>query len=111
MSGRIDEASGAAEAEIDGYCAAKYTVPLSPVPSIVNKLSVEISIYYLYSRRTVPEKIEKRYDKAIARLKDISLGRLSLGVQPVPAPAPVEAAQTNMMGRDRVFTRDKMRGF
>jgi Mu-like prophage protein gp36 len=71
---RIDEAIGKADAEIDGYCAVKYSVPLSPVPAVVNNLSVELAIYYLHGRRSIPEKIEKRYDRAVARLKDIARG-------------------------------------
>jgi phage gp36-like protein len=66
---RVDEAIETADAEIDGYCAVKYAVPLAPVPAVVSKLSVELAVYYLYSRRSVPEKIEKRYDKAVARLR------------------------------------------
>jgi phage gp36-like protein len=109
---RVNEAIATADAEIDGYCAVRYAVPLSPVPSLVAKLSVEIAIYYLHARRGAPEKIEKRYDKAVSRLKDISRGLLTLGVDPAPA-ASVEAsgAATNKTDSDRVFTRERMRGY
>lgn len=110
--GRVEEAIETADAEVDGYCAVKYTVPLSPVPPVVSKLSVELAIYYLYSRRTIPEKIEKRYDKAVARLKDIARGLLTLGVDPEPvASASADSAATNKTTGDRVFTRDSLKGF
>lgn len=109
---RINEAIETADAEIDGYCAVKYSVPLSPVPAVVNKLSVELAIYYLYSRRSVPEKIEKRYDKAVSRLKDIARGLLTLGVDPEPAASvTADSAQVNKTTSDRVFTRDSLKGF
>jgi phage gp36-like protein len=109
---RIGEAIARADAEIDGYCAVKYSVPLSPVPAVVNKLSVELAVYYLYSRRSIPEKIEKRYDKAVARLKDIARGLLSLGVTPEPAPsAAADSAEANKTVSDRVFTRRSLKGF
>lgn len=107
---RIEEAIGTADAEIDGYCAGRYLVPLSPALAVVNKLSVELAIYYLYSRRGVPEKIERRYDRAVARLKDIARGILSLGVTPEPrASAAADSAEANVS--DRVFTRDSLKGF
>lgn len=109
---RIGEAIARADAEIDGYCAVKYAVPLVPVPAVVNSLSVELAVYYLYSRRTVPEKIEKRYDKAVARLKDVARGLLSLGVTPEPAPsAAADSAEANKAVSDRVFTRRSLKGF
>lgn len=109
---RIDEAIETADAEIDGYCASRYSVPFSPVPGVINKLSVELAIYYLYARRTVPEKIEKRYDKAVSRLKDIARGTFSVGVDPAPtASTSADGAATNKTISDRVFTRDSLKGF
>jgi phage gp36-like protein len=109
---RVDEAIETADAEIDGYCAVKYSVPLSPVPAVVNKLSVELAIYYLHGRRSIPEKIEKRYERAVSRLKDIARGLLSLGVDPEPAASTsADSAQANKAVSDRVFTRDSLKGF
>ncbi|MRR15697.1 MAG: DUF1320 domain-containing protein [Deltaproteobacteria bacterium] len=108
----VTAAIAQADAEIDGYCGARYTVPFVTVPAVVKALSIEIAVYYLYKRRTVPEKIEKAYDKAIAKLKDISRGLLSLGVaDPPPAATSAGGAESNKPVSDRVFTRDKMTGF
>jgi phage gp36-like protein len=109
MIGRIEEAIETADAEIDGYCAVKYTVPFRIVPRLVVGLSVEIAIYYLYARRTIPEDIQKRYERAVSRLKDISRGIVSLGVDPPPAPTSTGGAEANASGR--VFTRDKLKVF
>jgi len=112
MIGRIDEAIATADAEIDGYCAGRYSVPFFPVPPVVKGLSIEIAAYYLYKRRTVPEVIEKAYDKAVARLKDISRGVLTLGVAPPPtATATGDAVGVNCSAEDRIFTRESMKGF
>lgn len=109
--GRIDEAIETADSEIDGYCAVKYTVPFSTVPRLITGLSVEITIYYLYARRTVPPRIEKRYDMAVARLKDISRGLLTLGIDPPPVASAAGGAASNKPVPDRIFTREKMKGF
>lgn len=111
MRQRIAKAVETADAEIDGYCAERYAVPFAaPVPSVIKGLSVEIAIYYLYARRTVPDDIEKRYDKAVARLKDIAKGLMS-----IPAAAAPEAGLTSnnayAASEPRIFTRRKMKGF
>lgn len=111
MISRIDEAIETADAEIDGYCAVKYSVPFTTVPRLITGLSVEIAIYYLYKRRTVPEKIEKAYDKAVSRLKDISRGILTLGVDPPPTASTAGGAESNKPVSDRIFTISKMQGF
>ncbi len=108
--GRIDEAIATADAEIDGYAAVKYSVPFAATPALIKGLSVEVSIYYLYTRRTVPEKIEKRYDKAVSRMKDIARGLLTLGIEPPPAPSSTGGAESNKPVSDRVFTRNSMKG-
>jgi phage gp36-like protein len=112
MVTRINEAIEAADAEINGYCATRYTVPFVTVPGVVNKLSVELAIYYLYCRRSVPESIERRYEKAVSRLKDIANGKFTLGVDPAPTGSvAADAAETNKRANDRVFTRDALKGF
>ena len=108
---RVDEAIKTADAEINGYCAVRYAVPFATVPALVKGLSVEIAIYYLHTRRTVPEKIEKRYEKAVARLKDIARGLLALGVDPPPAAPATGGAESNKPVNDRVFTRDTLKEF
>lgn len=107
----VIQAIDTADAEIDGYCAIRYAVPFTTAPAVVKALSIEIAIYYLYKRRTLPEKIEKAYDKAIARLKDIARGLLSLGIDPPPPSIDSGGAESNKPVPDRIFTRDKMQGF
>lgn len=107
----VNQAIQTADAEIDGYCAAKYAVPLNPAPPIIKGLSTEIAVYYLYKRRMAPEKIEKAYDKAVGRLKDISRGLLTLGVDPPPEATSAGGAEANKTEEDRIFTLGKMSGF
>jgi phage gp36-like protein len=110
---RIYEAIEAADAEIDGYCTVRYGTPLSPVPVLINKLSIEIAVYHLIARRPpVAESAEKRYERALARLKDISKGILSLGIDPPPeASTMADSPATNTALSDRVCTKTNMEGF
>lgn len=100
-----------ADAEIDAYCGARYTVPFSPVPVMIRKMSVDMAIYHLFSRRALKMSDDRkaRYDNAVRFLRDVSLGRISLG-----ADAPAETDTNNSVDIDsttRIFTRGKMEGF
>jgi len=113
ISANVTKAIARADAEIDGYCGAngRYKVPFTTVPPVVAGLSLDISIYYLYKRRTVPDNVKDSYDYAVARLKDISSGKMSLGIDPPPAASTSEGAESNKSVSDRIFTRDTMKGF
>jgi phage gp36-like protein len=102
----IENAAG----EINGYCAERYPVPLSPVPPIIRKFSVDIAIYNLFARRKGASDDRKaRYDNAIRFLRNVSSGRVSLGAS---APEPVTTTDSVAMeSGTRIFTRDKMSGF
>jgi phage gp36-like protein len=111
---RVTEAISQADAEIDGYCGKKYSVPFTTAPDIVKKCSVDIAIYNLYSRRVeeIPETRSDRYKNAIRQLEGIAKGIISIGEDPEPA-ASVDAsyAECNKTESDRIFTTTKMRGF
>ena len=47
----IDAAIADADAEIDGYLAKRYAVPLAPAPRVINKFSKDIAVYNLKTRR------------------------------------------------------------
>jgi len=99
-----------ADALIDGYCGARYTVPLSPVPALVLKFSVDIAIYNLYGRRKgAPEDRRNRFKEAVDFLKGIAAGNNSLGENDPDAGDTSFELSTN--NPTRIFTRDKMTGF
>jgi len=100
-SGVVERAITDADAEIDSYLSVRYTVPLSPVPARAQQLSVDIAIWNLYSRRTVLDEIrEKRYNAAIAFLKDVASGKAN-----IDDPASGEQQiKTSRSKEDRIFT-------
>ena len=106
--GAVDKALADADGEIDGYVGSRHTVPLNPVPPIINKNSVDIAIYNLYSRRQgPPDHRETRYKNAIKFLELVASGKVSLGaLDPDPVPAN-EAPQIENPGR--IFSRKSLR--
>ena len=106
-----DRAVADADSEIDGYCGRRYGVPLSPVPTIIRKFSVDIAIYNLFSRRQgAPEDRRTRYKDAVKFLENVARGLISLGADD-PDATPSDAQKPKISFSDRIFSRDKMQGY
>lgn len=96
---RVDEAIAQADSEIDCYCGSQYDIPFTTVPGIIKKISVDITIYNLYSRRgeRIPETRAERYKNAIRQLENIAKGIISIGVDPPPAKADTNDFATGVL--------------
>lgn len=80
-SKRIQAAVFDASAIIDEYCGVRYSVPLSPVPDIIVRLTIDITMYFLYKNRydnAMPEEIGTAYKSALDTLQEIKEFRSSL---------------------------------
>lgn len=101
-----------ADAAIDTYLVRQYTVPMaSPVPDMVRKLSVDVSLYNLYSRRNrVPESVEQRFKDAVVTLRDIAAGKAGIPGA-VDAPSDQSDNGVAVTSGTRIFTRATMEGF
>jgi phage gp36-like protein len=108
---KVARAIADADATIDAYCQDRYAIPLSPVPSKVRQISVDIAAYNLYSRSDLemPEIRADRNKEAIRFLEKVAEGKIKLG-SATPSPANTDNT-VNMDSNDRNFTRDKMSGF
>lgn len=97
-----------ADAEIDSYCGSRYTMPLSPVPVIIRKFSVDMAIYNLFSRRSlkVPDDRQKRYDNAIRFLRDLAKGINTLGGDDPGEPTD-SLPQATQAKENRIFSMGK----
>lgn len=95
---------------IDGYVGTKYDLPLPSVPDLVRTWAVSIARYVLH-RNGAPEHVKADHDAAMAALKDVARGLVSLPV------ATGQTAPTAVLGPvlanhpDEVFTSDRLRGF
>jgi len=98
-----------ADAEIDGYLAGKYRLPLASVPPQVVDLAQVIAIYKLHPFKP-DEKITKDYEFAQKRLKDIASGAFKLPLEGVEPPAN-EGSGVITNDRQRPFSEENMRGY
>lgn len=101
----VDRAIADADAEIDPYLMAKYTLPLTSGLDIIRKLSVDIAIYNLFGRRSnpMPENRDRRYNAAIAMLTHLAKGTIALG-DSQPAPLTDGGPKASRPKTDRIFT-------
>lgn len=107
---KVTEAIADADALIDSYCGAVTEVPFATVPPVIKKHSVTIAIYNLYTRRgAAPELVRKNYEDVISHLKLIGKGDAVL--PPVTASEVTGGNEVNIAGNDRIFTRDKLKGW
>lgn len=81
----VAEALANADAEIDGYLASRYELPLSPVPPILVRLACDVAVWHLCDTDSLATDLRrKKYEDAVAILKRLSSGDMSLGVTPEP---------------------------
>lgn len=105
----IDKAIADADEVIDGYLRGRYSLPLSSVPTLIGKISTDISIYNIYSRRPerldINEIVKARYKDAIDSLVKIQKGTITLGIAGTLTPEP-GVYKTNKSDEDKIFTDD-----
>lgn len=113
----VEEAIADADAEIDGYLAKRYSVPMSPAPRVLNKFSKDIAVYNLMSRIGIDEQDRdktylNRYNAAIKFLEGVAKGNISIGTGD-SGDTQEQAAQKGFRieHSKRLFSRETMRGW
>ena len=87
----IDQAINQADREIDGFVGLVRTVPLNPVPQLIQTLSGQMAIFNLYRRRgQVPDMWQSQYSSAKRTLERIGQGSMSLGAEAGATAEPAE---------------------
>lgn len=81
----VAEALANAAAEIDGYLASRYELPLSPVPPLLVRLACDVAVWHLCDSDPLATELrEKKYKAAVDILRQLASGDMSLGVTPEP---------------------------
>lgn len=99
----------AAASLIGGYIGAKYALPLAAVPDIVKGWALDVTRYRLWDEQA-PEEVRRRYEDALAQLRDLARGTIML---PPDANGTAAAGGFEAEGysAERVFTSDTLAGF
>lgn len=94
---------------IDSYAAARYRVPLKPVPAPVRRWCADLARWFLDRART-DEAIRKAYEDAIAGLKDMARGVIVFQCEGRTSPD-TPNGQVAMSGPERFFSMESMKGY
>lgn len=94
---------------VDGYLAARYSLPLVSVPGMVLGWVADIARFRLWDEQA-PEEVRRRYEDAIGQLRDLANGKIALppGTDGTQASAPVDFAG---FSATRVFTEETLKDF
>ncbi len=103
------EAENDAASLVDGFMAAKYSLPLITVPSIVTGWVGDIVRFKLWDERA-PVEVKERYDKALHQLEQLAKGLIALPPDATGTPV-TQPLAFDGFGADRVFTADTLDGF
>lgn len=105
----LDRALADATAEIDGYLASRYQLPLTSQPAVLVRVCADIARYNLHDDN-LPELVETRYKAAVDLLRQVSLGRVSLGASDTgDSPTSNDGAEIESGGR--IWGRADSKGF
>ncbi|MBF0424329.1 MAG: DUF1320 domain-containing protein [Magnetococcales bacterium] len=97
-----------AGAEIDGYLAARYPLPLATVPELLVRVASTLAFATLFGAEA-PEGVRALRTDAVRILQDLASGRVTLGGPDVAAPASrLEVAASAPVA---VFDAKTLRGF
>jgi phage gp36-like protein len=100
-----------ADGDIVGYLQERYALPLSSTPEIIKNISVDLAIYWLYSRRDIDNPVRTARNKdALAKLRGIAEGKISLGLAS-PESETGGSIQSTTEDTDRIFDGDTMANF
>ena len=110
---RVTRAISDADAVIDGHLQAEYSVPvIAPIPALLRKLSEDLALFNLYSRRAsgleLPAYILQKQIDAMRMLAAIRDGKMELGASPAIGES---TGVLNSEAEEWVFTHDTMSEF
>lgn len=115
LSGICEGAVEDACAEIDGYLAKRYSIPLKRTPKVLNKFAKDMAVYNLVSRMGINEDDREktflnRYNAAVKFLMEVAKGTISIGTDEEDAGS-AAANGFSMDSSHRLFSRESMRGW
>lgn len=88
----IDQHLADASAEIDSYVGQRHRLPLPQVPAVLVRVCGDVAMYLLSREGTsLTEDKRKRYEDAVAYLRRVAAGEISLGL-----PTPPEEESSGM---------------
>jgi len=96
-----------ATAEIDGYLASRYRLPVTDAAPLLSLLCTDIARFRL-QKGVSTEQARQRYEDAVRKLERIADGRINL---PQATPPPAAGAPQTVKAQGSTFNDDTLRGY
>lgn len=103
---KVDQAISDADTTINSYLQSRYSMPFATTPKLINRLSADLAIYFLYQRKydaDMPDSMRARYTDAVRMLDAIANGKINLDDVPVTEVVIADGIRTNKSKDSRVF--------
>ncbi|MGA0569643.1 gp436 family protein [Variovorax sp. VNK109] len=107
---RVQRALDDARDAINSYISSKYSLPIFPVPAILQRLACDLARFYLYDD-TATEQVKDRHTAAMKLLDDVRAGKAQLGADAATGEQPPSSAGAELVSGERVWQRDRSKGF
>lgn len=107
---RLQGALNDARDTIDSYVSSRYTLPINPVPPILERIGCDLARYFLYDDQ-VTDQVKDRFTAAMKLLGDVRDGKASLGIDVASGQEPASTAGAELVTSGRVWRRESSRGF
>ena len=108
----IEDALKQADDEINSYLARRYQLPLTTLPSLLKRIAITITFYWLADNDTQATNLmTERYEKQLVTLREIASGKRELGLPTAETPTEGSIGKVEIVqDSGRLFTRDKLSG-
>lgn len=95
---------------IDGYLASRYALPLASTPEMVKGWALDITRYRLWDE-AAPEEVRRRYEDALAQLKDVAKGLIALPPDAQGQQPQATGVYFDGYSDERVMTSESLKDF
>lgn len=99
-----------ADDTINSYLSARYTLPIAPVPAVLNRVAAELARFYLYDDQ-VTDLIKDRHAANLKWLYEVAKGTVSIGVDTLTSQQPASSAGAELVSGGTVWNRATSGGF
>ncbi len=104
----VENALADASSLIDSYLSTRYPLPLVAFPDLLQRLCVDIAVYWLAKDGETTEEKRQRYADALAWLERIATGKVALNITDSERTTPMPAISAT---RVRLFSRATLQAF
>lgn len=107
---RLQRALDDARDTVDSYISARYTLPISPVPAILQRSACDLARFYLYDD-VATEQVKDRHAAAMKLLADVRDGKAQLGAESATGEQPASTASAELVSGGKIWSRENSQGY